>query len=181
MEHRRQTRGSTGLDVSRAAYDHAGHWQCTHQAAEHVAHPLGRQFLVEIGTLTTVHTVHRCGRQQGFGTGNKRHGECRDQKLWICQVQQVAGAQPVDSVRQVFRDFHALDLQRQHQAGNSRQAHAKQRARHKPQLLRAEFVPQVHHQHRRQTKYASLPAEPAAEGRNCFSQRCREACQVIQP
>ncbi|MNM99689.1 hypothetical protein D3C81_1122560 [compost metagenome] len=126
MEDRRVTRGRTSLYVGRTAHDHPGHRQRAEQTAEHVADTLRRQLTVEVRTHAAVHAIHRSGGQQGFGAGDKRHGERGDQQRRVGQAEQVRRFQPINGFGQIRRYFNTFDLQRQQQTGSCRQTHAEQ-------------------------------------------------------
>ncbi len=176
MENRRITGLGPGLDIGRAAHDDTGHGQGTQQTAEHVAHALGRQFTVEVRALAAVHAIHRGGGEQGFGTGDKGHGEGGDQQVGVRQVEQVGGAQPVDGLGQVGRHLDALHRQRQQQAGQGRQPDTEQGTGDEPQRLGPPLVPAPHHRDSRQPQQASLPPQ----ARQGLRQSLGKAHKVIQ-
>lgn len=106
--------GGSGLNVSRAADDDAGHGNGADEAAESVADALGDEFAVEVCLdwfgVRRGHLVHGGGGEECLGTGDECDGQ-RGADDAVVDMHEAVDSRQGDDVQKAARDLHVVELQ----------------------------------------------------------------------
>ena len=139
MEDGRPAGGAAGVDVGRGTDDDAGDGKPAEQAGDEVSGALGREFLVQVGTLAAVQLVGGHGAEKRFHAGDDGEREHGDDEHAPLRRQFQLGK------RELFRQVDPLDVHLRHEGEDGADDDGDQRSGDRPQAGPRQFLPE--HQH----------------------------------